>query len=85
MPKRNIIDINTLKAIVAVTQKFSNPKVYKAVFLTAFFGFFRLSNIAPHAIAEFDGTRHFTGGGHIFQKQGSAVIAKMVKNYAVQK
>ena len=62
LPKRNIIDLNTLKTIIAITQKFANPKVYKAVFLTAFFGFFRLSNIAPHAISEFDSTRHFTGG-----------------------
>ena len=62
LPKRNIIDLNTLKTIIAATQKDSNAKVYKAVFLTAFFGFFRLSNIALHANGEFDLTRHFTGG-----------------------
>ena len=79
LPKRNIIDINTLKAIVAVTQKFSNPKVYKAVFLTAFFGFFRLSNIAPHAIAEFDGTRHFTGGDIFFRNKEVQLLLKWSK------
>ena len=63
LPKRNIIDIQTLKTIIAYTQKFPDHLVYKAVFLTAFFGFFRLSNITPHAISEFDYTRHFTGGG----------------------
>ena len=53
LPKQNIIcDIQTLKIIIAYTQKFSDPVVYKALFLTAFFGFFRLSNIAPHAISE---------------------------------
>ena len=66
LPKRNIIDLNTLRAIIAATQKFSNSMVYKAVFLTAFFGFFRLSNIAPHAIGEFDSTRQFTGGDIFF-------------------
>ena len=63
LPKRNIIDRNTLKAIIAATKTFSNPLVYKAVFLTAFFGFFRLSNIAPHAISEFDKAFHW---GDIF-------------------
>ena len=67
LTKRNIIDIATLKRMVALCQRFPNAEVYKAVFLTAFFGFFRLSNLAPHAIVEFDGTRHFTGGGYILQ------------------
>ena len=62
LTKRNIIDIGTLKRMVALCQQFPNAEVYKAVFLTAFFGFFRLSNLAPHAIVEFDSTRYFTGG-----------------------
>ena len=47
LPKRNVINLNTLKTIAAITQRFPNPLVYKAVFLTAFFGFFRLSTISP--------------------------------------
>ena len=62
LPKKNIIDLNTLKSIIAAISNWPNSVVYTAVFLTAFFGFFRLSNIAPHAISEFDITRHFTGG-----------------------
>ena len=62
LTKRNIITVATLKRMVALCQRFPNAEVYKAIFLTAFFGFFRLSNLAPHAIAEFDCTRHFTGG-----------------------
>ena len=65
--KRNIIDIQTPKTIIAYTQKFPDHLVYKAVFLTAFLGFFRLSNIAPHAISEFHYTRHFTGGMFSFE------------------
>ena len=79
LPKRNIIDIQALKAIIAVTQKLSNPKVYKAVFLTAFFGFFRLSNIAPHAISEFDGARHFTGGDIFFKDKEVQLLLKWSK------
>ena len=79
LPKRNNIDPNTLKAIIAATQKVSNSMVYKAVFLTAFFGFFRLSNIAPHAIAEFDATRHFTGGDIFFGSKEVQLLLKWSK------
>ena len=79
LPKRNIIDLSTLKAIIAATQKFSNSTLYKAVFLTAFFGFFRLSNIAPHAIAEFDCTRQFTGGDIFFRDKEVQLLLKWSK------
>ena len=49
--------------MVAMCQQFPDADVYKAVLLTAFFGFFRLSNLALHAIAKFDSVRHFTGEG----------------------
>ena len=62
LPKRNIIDLVTLKKMVATCHQFLDACVYRAVLLTAFFGFFRLSNIAPHAQREFDSNRHFTGG-----------------------
>ena len=69
LPKRNIIDIHTLKRMVALYQQFPDAGVFKAVLLAAFFGFFRLSNIAPHAVAEFDCTRQFTGGDVFFSKR----------------
>ena len=43
LTKRNIIDIKTLKRMVASCHRFPHADVFKAVFLTAFFGFFRLS------------------------------------------
>ena len=79
MPKRNIINLNTLKSIIAATQKYSNSQVYKAVFLTAFFRFFRLSNIAPHAVGEFDATRHFTGGDVFFTNKEVQLLLKWSK------
>ena len=79
LPKRNIINLNTLKSIIAATQKYSNSQVYKAVFLTAFFGFFRLCNIAPHAVGEFDSTRHFTGGDVFFTNKEVQLLLKWSK------
>ena len=66
LQKRDIIDISTLSHMVALYQQCPNAVVFKAVWLTAFFGFFRLSNIAQHAIAEFDCNRYFTGGHMVF-------------------
>ena len=51
----------------------------KAIFLTAFFGFFRMSNLAPHSIAEFDTSRHFTGGDIFFQKKFVKLLLKCSK------
>ena len=76
LPKKNVIDLNTLKIIIAATHNWPNSMVYKAVFLTAFFGFFRLSNIAPHAISEFDITRHFTGGDIFFKNDEVQLLLK---------
>ena len=59
LPKRNIIDVSTLKRMVF-----------------GFFGFFRLSNMAPHAIADFDRDRHFTGGDIFFQKNEVKLLIK---------
>ena len=79
LTKRNIINIGTLKRMVAVCHRFANADIFKAVFLTAFFGFFRLSNMAPHAIAQFDSTRHFTGGDVFFQKNEAQLLLKWSK------
>ena len=79
LTKRNIIDIKTLKRMVASCHRLPNADVFKAVFLTAFFGFFRLSNLAPHAITEFDSTRHFTGGDVFFLKSEAQLLLKWSK------
>ena len=66
--KKDIRDLTTLKEIILFCPCFSDPVTMKAIFLTAFFGFFRISNIVPHSIASFDSARHFTGGDIFFQK-----------------
>ena len=49
----NIIDLDMLKAIVSKCQHYHCGHVYKAIFLTGFFGFLRLSNLSPHSAATF--------------------------------
>ena len=75
----NIISIDRLAQISAACEDLSSGIVYRAVFLTAFFGFFRLSNLAPHALAAFDKTRHLTGEDVFFTRRFVKVLLKWSK------
>ena len=68
--KRNVMAIPTLKQSIQVVMSHGNPRVYKAWFLCAFFGFFRLSNLTPHKVRSFDPLKQFSGGDVIFNKKG---------------
>ena len=74
----NIISLDRLALISTACKDFSSGLAYRAVFLVAFFGFFRLSNLAPHAILSFDDTRHLTGDD-IFTKHFVKVLLKWTK------
>ena len=77
--KRNIMDIPTLKQVIQVCMGMSNPRVYKALFLCAFFGFFRLSNLTPHTVNGFDPLKQFSGGDVIFGKKKVVLLLKWSK------
>ena len=77
--KKNVIDIPTLKRIIALCQGRLNAVTFKAIFLTGYFGFFRLSNLAPHSVGDFDPTKHFTGGDVFFEKNQVKLLLKWCK------
>ena len=58
--KRNIMSLQVLKDLVSQCDTIYSGQVFKAIFLIAFFGFLRISNLAPHAGGAFDPTRHLT-------------------------
>ena len=57
----NIIDLDMLEKISVACDSLKSPKVFRAISLTGFFAFLRLSNLAPHSLATFDYTRYLTG------------------------
>ena len=58
----NIIDLHMLEKISLACQNLEFPKVFRAIFLMGFFGFLKLSNLAPHSLATFDHTSpHWAG------------------------
>ena len=72
----NIIDLSMLEKISRACDDISFSQVFRAIFLIGFFGFFRLSNLAPHSILTFDPSRHLTGHDLFFTKKLVKVLIK---------
>ena len=76
---RGIFDITTLYQISKACDTLSDPALYRALFLTAFFGFLRMSNLAPHSSSKFDHTRHLLRQDIIFHPPGVHLLIKWTK------
>ena len=74
-----IISIDRLIDISVAFEDVTSGPVYRAVFLVGFFGFCRLSNLAPHALAAFDPSWHLTGEDIFFTKKFVKVLLKWTK------
>ena len=70
----NIITISRLIDISLACDLVTSPQVLGAAFLLGFFAFFRLSNLVPHAVGEFDFTRHLTGDDIFFTSKYAKVL-----------
>ena len=77
----NIVDIEVLHKICKECDKIYMGAVFKAMFLVGFFGFMRLSNLAPHALRDFDPSRHFTGEDLFFTKKFAKLLIKWTKTW----
>ena len=77
--RRHIMDLKTLKEIVLYCPRFADSVTIKAIFLTAFFGFFRISNLVPHSISTYDSARQFFGGDIFYQKRFVKLLVKWSK------
>ena len=62
----NIIDIPMLKRIASLAKAMNQGPVFKALFLTGFFAFLRLSNLCPHSAASYNPSRQLTGADVFF-------------------
>ena len=59
--------------------RLQDPLLYTAIFLTAFFAFLRMSNIAPHSRVKFDPGRHLLRQDVIFASPGAHILLKWSK------
>ena len=63
---QRIVTIQMLKQILQVCDSLHEPILFKSLYLFTFFSFLRMSNILPHSVKQFDGTRHLLRGDLIF-------------------
>ena len=76
---RPIFDVPTLYRISLACDILHDPCLYRAIFLTAFYGFLRMSNIAPHSLRKFDPNIHPLRQDIIFAPPGVHLIIKWTK------
>ena len=76
---KKIIDIPLLESIVKLCDFTYMGQVFKAVYLLSFFSFLRLSNLVPHAIAQFSPLKHLAQGDLIFRPDKVVIIIKWSK------
>ena len=76
---RGVFDLQTLYNIFISCDILNDPTLFRAIFLTAFFGFLRMSNIAPHSSSKFDHNRHFLRRDLIFASPGAHLLLKWTK------
>ena len=76
---RGVFDINMMHSISAACDILSDPPLFRAAFLIAFFAFLRMSNIAPHSKAAFDPYRHILRQDVLFLHPGAHILLKWTK------
>ena len=76
---RGIFDIPTLYAISKQCEILSDPILFRSIFLTSFYAFLRMSNIAPHSSRQFDPHKHLLRRDVIFAPPGAHIILKWCK------
>ena len=61
---RPILDIQKLQLLLMYCDTVLHSTIFKALYVTCFFSFLRLSNILPQSVATFDNTRHLAKGSN---------------------
>ena len=73
------LDLSLLEQIINLCDHMQFPKVFKPLYLLMFFSFLRMSNVLPHAINQFDFTRHLARADVIFGITGAVLLVKWSK------
>ena len=74
-----IIDAAMLRKIVHACDYMYMGQIFKSLYLLAFYSFLRLSNMVPHAISQFDPSRHLARGDIIIGRSSAKVVIKWSK------
>ena len=73
------MSLDTLKHLTLLCDEIQFGFVFKPVFLIAFFGFLRISNLAPHSVGAFDLSRNMTIADVTFHSQSMQIAIEWSK------
>ena len=76
---RGIFDLPTLYQISISCDILNDPILFRAIFLTSFYEFLCMSNIAPHSASQYSPSRLFLRQDLIFAHPGAHLIIKWTK------
>ena len=71
---RGIFDVKILYTILVSCDQISDPPLFRAIFLSFFYAFLRMSDVAPHSRSQFDPSKHFLRQDLIFGHPGAHLV-----------
>ena len=83
--QKGIFDLSILERIILACELLPFSSIFKTIYLFAFFGFFRISNLAPSSKIEFKITKHLCRGDVLFHHRFLIVMVKWSKTLQASK
>ena len=74
-----LFDIKTVYYLSISCDILSDPILFRAIFLTAYFGFLGMSNFVPHSLSKFHSDKHFLRRDLVFSSPGAHLLIKWTK------
>ena len=83
--QKGIFDLNTLEKLILACEVLPFSSIFRTIYLFAFFGFFRISNLAPSSKLDFKITKHLCRGDVLFHESFLIVMVKWSKTLQASK
>ena len=77
---KGLFSLNQIHEISQLCESFESSLTYRAAYLLAFYGLFRISNLAPVSSTQFDKKRHLLQSDITFAPPGVHIKIKWAKN-----
>ena len=81
---KGIFDVQSLSSIISLSALIPSGPTYQALFLTAFFAFFRLSNLVPSSVSSFSPLVHLCRADLIPYSEFASIVVKWFKTLQKQ-
>ena len=73
------LDVAKLNSLLLFCDTVPHDITFKALYVTCFFSFLRISNILPHSLAAFDNIRHLARGDFLVSGDAAVLLLKWSK------